>query len=512
MDTKNLQSNTLAKARLIVGVSLVLGLLFDYFFYGKFPGIAFPLYIILVVAGLFTIAYSLKKQISKEAFWLLVSLIFFSAMVFVRSSYLLTFLNVVASLLLLLVMAEISFGEKVKSFLISDYIKIFFLPFKFIRPLFQTLSNLFLLRGVNRDQKVLSQVVKGVLMAIPVLFVFLLLFSSADLIFQKYVSDLISIDIEPETVFRSILILIATLVCIAAYSYSFREKENQIATQQNSRNRGVGHIESSILLGSINVLFFIFILVQLTYLFGGESNIFAQGFTYAEYARRGFFELIAVAIISLLLLLTAEKYVIKKDTNHALGFKILSTLLVVQVILIMASAFTRLSLYEQAYGFTTLRLYSHAFIILLAIVFCLLLYKICKDKREETFPFRVFILIALFLAVMNFLNPDKFIARRNIERFTATGKLDIYYLSRLSSDAIPDTIKILNISNEDLRKGFARELYWRAQNGDSAYFSKWQSLNIPRMRADAILNSKMRELEPYKDYQQQNFDSIERCE
>ena len=178
----------------------------------------------------------------------------------------------------------------------------------------------------------------------------------------------------------------------------------------------------------------------------------------------------------------------------------------------MASAFTRLSLYEQAYGFTTLRLYSHAFIILLAIVFCLLLYKICKDKREETFPFRVFILIALFLAVMNFLNPDKFIARRNIERFTATGKLDIYYLSRLSSDAIPDTIKILNISNEDLRKGFARELYWRAQNGDSAYFSKWQSLNIPRMRADAILNSKMRELEPYKDYQQQNFDSIERCE
>jgi len=288
MDTKNLQSNTLAKARLIVGVSLVLGLLFDYFFYGKFPGIAFPLYIILVVAGLFTIAYSLKKQISKEAFWLLVSLIFFSAMVFVRSSYLLTFLNVVASLLLLLVMAEISFGEKVKSFLISDYIKIFFLPFKFIRPLFQTLSNLFLLRGVNRDQKVLSQVVKGVLMAIPVLFVFLLLFSSADLIFQKYVSDLISIDIEPETVFRSILILIATLVYIAAYSYSFREKENQIATQQNSRNRGVGHIESSILLGSINVLFFIFILVQLTYLFGGESNIFAQGFTYAEYARRGF--------------------------------------------------------------------------------------------------------------------------------------------------------------------------------------------------------------------------------
>jgi len=512
MDTQNSQSNTLIKAGLIAGVSLVLGLLFDYFFYGKIPGIAFLLYVVLVIAGLFVIANFFKKQISKDVFWLLVPLIFFSTMVFVRSSDFLTFLNVVASLLLLLVIAEASFGEKVKNFLVGDYIKIFFLPFKFIRPLFQTLSNLFSLRGVNKDQKVLSQVVKGILMAIPVLFVFLLLFSSADLIFQKYVSDLISIDIQPETIFRSILVLIATLIYIGAYTYSFREKENQIAEQQNSKGHSVGHIESSILLGSVNVLFFIFILVQLTYLFGGESNISAQGFTYAEYARRGFFELIAVAIISLLLLLTTEKYVIKKETDHALGFKILSTALVVQVIFIIASAFTRLSLYEEAYGFTTSRLYSRAFIILLVIVFCLLFYKIYKDKKENAFAFRVFISIALFLAVMNFLNPDAFIARRNIERFAITGKLDIYYLSRLSDDAIPDTINVLGISNEDLRKSFARELYWRAQNSDSPYFSKWQSFNISRMRADKILNSKMRELEPYKDYQQQNFDSVERHE
>src|SRR3989339_1348316 len=185
MNIENLQSNTLVKAGLVTGISLVLGLLFDYFLYEKIPGIAFPLYVLLVVIGLFVIANFFKKQISKEVFWLLVPLIFFSAMVFVRSSGLLMFLNVVASLLLLLVIAEASFGEKVKNFLVGDYIKVFFLPFKFIRPLFQTLSNLFSLRGVNRDQKVLSQLVKGILMTIPVLFVFLLLFSSADLIFQK---------------------------------------------------------------------------------------------------------------------------------------------------------------------------------------------------------------------------------------------------------------------------------------------------------------------------------------
>ena len=507
MNMGTLQSNALIKAGLIIGVSLVLGLLFDYFFYAKILGVAFPLYVVLVASGLFAVAGFLNKQISKEALLLLAPLIFFSVMVFVRSSALLTLLNIVASLLLLLVIAEVSFDGKLKNFFIADYIKIFLLPFKFILPLFQTLSDLFSLEGVNKDKKVLSQVIKGVVMAVPVLFIFLILFSSADLIFQKYVSDLININIEPETVFRSILVLIATLVYIGAYSYIFREAKNQNESPQNNKTSSFSHIESSILLGSVNVLFFVFILVQFAYLFGGEGNISAQGFTYAEYARRGFFELIAVSIISLLLLLAIEKYIIKENENHARGFKILSTALVIQVILIMVSAFTRLTLYEEAYGFTILRFYSHAFIILLAAVYCLLLYKIYKDKRENAFAFRGFILVASFLVIMNFFNPEAFIARRNIERFTDTGNLDIFYLSRLSDDALPDMVKALEISNDDLKKSFARELYWRAQNSQSLYFSKWQSLNISRMRAEKILDSKIRELEPYKDYQQQIIDS-----
>lgn len=107
---------------------------------------------------------------------------------------------------------------------------------------------------------------------------------------------------------------------------------------------------------------------------------------------------------------------------------------------------------------------------------------------------------------MNFLNPDAFIARRNIKRFITIGKLDTYYLDSLSDDAIPDTIKLLNIANEDLRKNLAHDLYWRAQNKiDSPYFSKWQSLNISRMRAEKILNPKKREFEQYKDYQDKNL-------
>src|SRR3989344_5939604 len=167
MNMGTLQVNALIKAGLITGISSVLGLLFDYLFYAKIPGIAFPLYIILVAAGLFAVAGFLNKQIKKEALFLLVPLIFFSVMVFVRSSALLTFLNVVASLLLLLVIAEVSFDGKLKNFFIRDYIKIFFLPFRFILPLSQTLSDLFSLREANKDKKVLSQVIKGIVKGPP---------------------------------------------------------------------------------------------------------------------------------------------------------------------------------------------------------------------------------------------------------------------------------------------------------------------------------------------------------
>jgi hypothetical protein len=179
----------------------------------------------------------------------------------------------------------------------------------------------------------------------------------------------------------------------------------------------------------------------------------------------------------------------------------LSTTMIVQVILIMISAFTRLQLYEEAYGFTTLRLYSHAFIFLLAVIFCLLIYKIHCDTRENVFTLRVFISVLLFLAGMNFLNPDLYIAKQNIERFTTTGKLDVYYLSNLSDDAIPEIVKALDTTDGDMKNSLGYELYWRTQN--KVNFERWQSFNISRTKAKKILDSKTVILEEYKDYQEE---------
>ena len=483
----------------LLGISLILGLCFDYLIYGTIPGIGFSLYIALAVAGLFVLSVYLKKPVSRQVLWLLIPMALFSAMVFVRASILLTLLNVAASFLLLLLIARVSFGVSIRSFLIGDYFRILLLPAQFLLPLLRTLAGALALRSIGTDKRVAWQVFKGVLMAIPILFIFLLLFSSADLLFQKYLSDIIHFDIEPETVIRSALVLMAALAFTGAYSYVFLTARKP-PTEPKSSSYTLGHIEASILLGSINALFFIFILVQLTYLFGGESTIVSAGFTYAEYARRGFFELIAVAVISFVLLWSTEKYIAKKDAQHSFIFKLFSSALIAQVVLIMGSAVKRLLLYEQAYGFTTLRLYSHAFVIFLGVIFCLLLYKIYVDKRESVLAFGMFASLLLFLAVMNALNPDAFIAARNLERFAATGKLDTRYVSRLSDDALPVTVALLDASQEEVCKSFAREMYNRTQSLREPSASEWQSLNLSRLRAAEILASEMDKLEQFKEY------------
>ena len=96
----------------IFSISVLLGILFDYFFFDKGLGIAFPLYILLIVFGLFGITYVYRKKIKKDALLLLIPLFFFSVMTAVRSSGLLTFLNIVACIYLLLLTADLCFEKR----------------------------------------------------------------------------------------------------------------------------------------------------------------------------------------------------------------------------------------------------------------------------------------------------------------------------------------------------------------------------------------------------------------
>jgi hypothetical protein len=391
---------------------------------------------------------------------------------------LLTLLNILASLLILLLIARIIYRDNLRSFNFLEYAKIPFLPLKFCIPLARTLAELFALRSTVKRHRLAIQIIRGVLLAVPVLIVFLMLFASADLVFQKYVSDVFAIHLSPNAVVRTMIVALVALAFTGAYAYIFRPLDERAAGPAKATTPLViGKVEVSILLGSVSVLFFLFIIVQLAYLFGGASNISAQGFTYAEYARKGFFELLFVAILAFVMLWAADKTVAKSSGGHSLTFRVLGSALIAEVILIMVSAFKRLYLYEQAFGFTTLRLYSHIFVVFLGVIFVLLLIKILRNQTENRFAFPAFITAVLFLAAMNLLNPDAFIARQNLNRFHQTGKLDADYMSGLSEDALPEVKTAIGVTSGDTKQQLVNSLAARSEPPD------WQSWNLARSQA-----------------------------
>ncbi|MDP2630013.1 MAG: DUF4173 domain-containing protein [Candidatus Uhrbacteria bacterium] len=469
--------------------ALLLGIASNYLFFEHDIGINYPVFVALVIASVAFLHALYEKKLRTEGYVLLSLSLFFAAMVFVRSNELLTVFNVLGSVLLLFLVAYAHGEKSITNYCIGNYIAAIFLPLRFISPFIANLHRLFRFRSAEGEKERDQQIVRGLIMAALATLVFTLLFSSADLVFQKYVERVFAFD--SELLARGMQVLIVGAFFFGAFCFFFIEAAKSATAVTLKRSLGV--IESSILLGALNILFFLFILIQFTYLFGGEEHLRAQGLTYADYATRGFFELSMVAILSFLILFGVEKF-IKKEDIHSPLFRWFGTTLVVQVILILTSAFGRLLLYENAYGFTTIRLFSYAFMIWLAVVLGLLAYHINKGENEEKFAMRAFMAVVVLLFSMNMLNPDAFIARKNIERYYETGKLDEIYLASLSDDAVSQTV-VLFEENTEIGKSYASYVYHErnAPNAD------WQSSHFSARKANNILSGWTNYLNENKD-------------
>lgn len=488
----------------IIISSLLMGLTFDWLFYSKLPGISVFIYTSLILGFTFYLSRLFKKPLNTSIYWLTPALLFFSLMVFIRANLFLAVMNIFIIIYLFAMVARLAQQPALKlgQYEIFQYVTLLTrTPLSFVREFLGFLLRLVSNRSTKTSKSSLGPIVRGLLLSLPILAILVMLLSSADLVFKQYIGSIFNPTISPETVFRWGLIGFVTSLFIGAYALIFMPGSKTETDQTLAAKRfGLGTTEASVILGSVSLLFFAFIVIQLTYLFGGSDHIASTGHTYAEYARKGFFELIAVAAISLLLILTIKRSVQVSTISQRRVFKWLSGILIAEVMVIMLSAHMRLNLYQDAYGFTTLRLLSHLFILWLACAFLLLIFHIVRDKSaDKHFALQLFISFLCFFALINIINPDNFIARQNINRFNKTGKLDLHYLSSLSEDAVPAIAPLLDHSNKDLQKSAANILYIQEQytTNDSG---DWQSANLSRQRADRIFRDKAAQIEAAKTY------------
>ena len=246
------------------------------------------------------------------------------------------------------------------------------------------------------------------------------------------------------------------------------------------RRRHLGRTEWITALVMLDVLFAAFVAVQVTVLFGGRGHVLAtSGLTYAQYARSGFFELLAVAALTLTVLAIMSRYANRTANRDEVVMRVLGGILIVFTLVILASALKRLSLYEEVYGFTRLRLVVHASLLWFVGVFGVVaIGGVARSARW--LPRTMLGLTALLLACLSLLRPDSFVAQRNVDRFEQTGKIDISYLRNLSADAVPALARL----PEPERSCALVEL-----RADLAHKESRWSFNTARDTAREILNN-----------------------
>jgi hypothetical protein len=334
-------------------------------------------------------------------------------------------------------------------------------------------------------------ILRGVLITIPLLLLFGLLLAAADTIFSDMLGsafDWLKLDIFDNFIPHILIILFLTWLGAAALWHALKNSGKELAVQPDKPlfKPFLGITETSIALVSLNILFAFFLVVQFRYFFAGSANVNIDGFTYAEYARRGFFELVAVALIASVLYFSLASFT-KRDTRvKKRAFSVMAGLLLAQVGVMLISAFQRLRLYEQAYGFTSSRLAAHVFMVFVGLLLlALIIMELTNSFRRLGFVLVLGVLA--FALVMVGLNEDALIAQQNLERAVQGEKLDAAYLVHgLSNDAVPTLFRTMDDPQLDpaLREKLQLVMACRFANFEDNYGeATWQSITIPTLAA-----------------------------
>lgn len=491
----------------LLPISLLIGIIFDLLFWEKTPGISFPIFVMLCITSGYLLIKSTGKKPAKTSWLLMGSAIAFSMMTFLRGEPLIRFTGFSLTLLSLALLASSYLSPQwVKFNLIDHFIHFFRLAGGTLSlPATQKKESAENKTGIKNKSR-LTIILRGIVLSIPIWLVFLSLLYSADLIFAQRINHLTAI-MNLENL--SELAIQATLALLAAYFFAgvilfAAQRSDQPSAAGTSKpivKPFMGLTETSILLGGVILLFASFAIIQFQYFFSGQANISLEGFTYAEYARQGFSELVIVASLSILLLKGLSIATRKVTENQQRIFSVLSGGQITLVLVMLVSAYQRLALYESTYGFTRLRAYSHIFIIWLGIY--MIGYLVMEIlKLQSQFIIFTLLVIAGFCLTLGVLGVDPFITRKNIERSVQGAQLDAGYLGGLSSDAAPVLVEMFNEKqpSSDLRQDLGAALVCFQQMHKNQLKSErpWPSFHLADQAAVNALETVREELKQYE--------------
>ncbi len=521
-------------AVITVGTGLLMGLLGNILFFNHNLGLSFPFYILLAVALVLLLSRPAGQVVHRGNLWPLLPLAFFAVMVAIRADGLIMILNIMAVLTLGAIgLYYLPLNRPLDTEPLTAYPKAL-IEAGFMIPMWaigEGAESWFWLRE-KRQQRggVLASVVRGGIFALPIILVFAILLGSADTVFANYVSQALegvwrALGIESLGDTTARLVVTGCFVVAMTGSLGFalvrrptaepvtapnppvegeeaEEGESVLIDHKPKSKPGfkLGMVESGIIMGSVVALFAAFVSIQFAYFFGGERTVQVAGISFAQYARRGFFELVAVSVLTLGLSLILDHVSVRQSKRENNVFRVLALMIVGLTTIMLVSASQRMWLYEEAFGFTQLRVYTHIFMLWLGVLFGVYVLAVFR-LRMNIFSLGLVLAVIGYMGTLNLMDVDRYMADRNIARFHESQDLDIGFLNTLSADAVPAILTLWQEPQTDptvnkwAGQWLAKKLtYLDAERADGQLLS---SFNLARQTAWNQLDGIRRQLPEY---------------
>jgi two-component system sensor histidine kinase BaeS len=340
-----------------------------------------------------------------------------------------------------------------------------------------------------------TALVRGILLALPVAAGFALVLAGADPILTVLRDRLWDALTQAISIAKVMFFLGLGTLALGAYGLATRARGER-STRPVADTRVVfGATERRVIVGAVVGVFGAFLALQATYLFLDVGALRVSGVTYAEYAHQGFVELTIAATLAIGLVVGLDHWGSpERDARESARWRHWGTLLLIaEVLIVLASAFHRLTLYESAYGYTMLRLYVQAYELGVAITLVMLAVEVARpggafDARRAAR--RSGVVAVGFLAAFSFTNPEAWVVRQDVARFYATGKLDTPYLAGLSLNAVPALVEVAS-TLPPVCAGYVRQDLGAAHRELARHpeSERWYEWNLRRARGLAALRA-----------------------
>jgi uncharacterized protein DUF4153 len=328
-------------------------------------------------------------------------------------------------------------------------------------------------------------IARGLLIAAPLVAVFGALFMSADAVFANLVGSVLRFDLQ--WIIGHILLFSILAWLSTGYLRGFLTgtEPSSIGDRRHGIDgRGMaaptwlalGITEVATALAALDLLFLLFVIVQFRYLFGGDTLVqVTPNLTYAEYARRGFFELVIAVVLVVPVLLAADWLLERHVRRDDVVFRSLAGVQIGLVLAITTSALQRLRLYHASYGLTESRFYAMVLLVWIAAMLFWLAATVLRGRRDS-FGFGTLTSGLATIALLFVVNPDAVIARANVARMASADarvRFDVAYATSLSADALPVLIDALPSLPADVQCPIARQMLRRWPPGRIRSIRGW---------------------------------------